>query len=383
MKRWVQRTTAGICAAVSLMGTTLAADFTHCAEALQAMELFTGTKHGYELDRAPTRAEAAAMLVRLLGREEDAKSKTYRTPFRDVPKWAAPYVGWLYENKLTVGMSATKFGTAELCNAQQYATFLLRALGYAEGDGYTYKTALDYAKTLGVIDAVNYDSSKKFLRDQMVAMSYTALSREVKTGDGMLLDTLIAEDSIDIKKAAHTKAIFDNNNAYAELKNRKQDRSDTLTAVIRAANGTELTYTGKIVRENGNLAAELRHADALIVGVYEKHGVQYLFTNGKTINHPVPAPNTIPVSAISDLTTKNDTYAYSFVPAVLNRTLKGAPLKQVSYSAKEENGSIGQQTARVQMDLTIGGKRDTYKIEMHVQPNEEQPSLFVPEGMEV
>ncbi len=383
MRRWMQRTVVGICAATALMGTALAADFTHCAEALQEMELFTGTKHGYELDRAPTRAEAAAMLVRLLGREEDAKSKIYPTPFQDVPKWAAPYVGWLYENKLTVGMSETKFGTTQLCNAQQYATFLLRALGYAEGDGYTYQTALDYARTLGVIDAVNYDSGKQFLRDQMVAMSYTALSREVKTGDGMLLDTLIAEGSIHAKKAAHTKAIFDDNNAYAELKNRKQDRSDTLTATVSAANGTEIAYMGKAVREGDDLAAELRHADALIVGIYQKNGERYQFANGKTQKHPIAAPNTIPVSAILDLTNQNDTYAYSLVPSVLNRTLKGDVLKQVSYSAKAENGGIGRQTARVQMDLTIGGKKDTYKVEMRVQPNDEQASLFVPEGMEI
>lgn len=383
MRRWMQRTVAGICAATALMGTALAADFTHCAEALQEMELFTGTKHGYELDRAPTRAEAAAMLVRLLGREEDAKSKIYPTPFRDVPKWAAPYVGWLYENKLTVGMSETKFGTTQLCNAQQYATFLLRALGYAEGDGYTYQTALDYARTLGVIDAVNYDSGKQFLRDQMVAMSYTALSREVKTGDGMLLDTLIAEGSIHAKKAARTKAIFDDNNAYAELKNRKQDRSDTLTATVSAANGTETAYMGKAVREGDDLAAELRHADALIVGIYQKNGERYQFANGKTQKHPIAVRNNIPVSAILDLTNQNDTYAYSLVPSVLNRTLKGDTLKQVSYSAKAENGGIGRQTARLQMDLTIGGKKGTYKIEMRVEPTSEREPLFVPDGMEI
>ncbi len=384
MKKWIQRATAGAFAAALLSSTAFAADFTHCADALRDMELFIGTKHGYELERTPTRAEAAVMLVRLLGQEDTAKSKTYKTPFRDVPKWAAPYVGWLYENQLTVGMSETKFGTTALCNAQQYATFLLRTLGYADGDGYTYKTALDYAKTLGVIDAVNYDS-KKFLRDHMVAMSYTALSREVKSDEGMLLDTLIAQGSVNANKAAHTKTLFDNNNTYTQLRAQEQGKAQsyTLSATVSAANGAEIAYTGKAVTEGKDLAAELRHNDALMVGIYQKGGVRHQFINGKTSKLALIEPKTIPVSAILELTQKNDIYAFSLAPAVLNQTMQGASLGQVSYSAKVEGNGVGQQIARIQINMPVGGKKDTYKIEMRVEPTGDLGSIFVPDGMEI
>ena len=50
--------------------TAFASDFDHTAEALSELGLFKGTGNGFELDREPTRAEAATMLVRLLGAEE-------------------------------------------------------------------------------------------------------------------------------------------------------------------------------------------------------------------------------------------------------------------------------------------------------------------------
>ena len=76
--------------------SAFASNFDHCADALHEMGLFQGTSTGYDLDRAPTRAEASAMLVRLLGQEEAAQALTYTAPFTDVLDWAKPYVQYLY-----------------------------------------------------------------------------------------------------------------------------------------------------------------------------------------------------------------------------------------------------------------------------------------------
>lgn len=46
----------------------------------------------FALERAPTRAEAVTILVRLLGAEEAAQAQTWTTPFTDVPDWAQSYV---------------------------------------------------------------------------------------------------------------------------------------------------------------------------------------------------------------------------------------------------------------------------------------------------
>ena len=75
-----------LCALCMLVSATaFAADFEHCADARRELDLFRGTDKGYELDRVPTRAEAAAMLVRLLGAEEDAMALSYTAPYTDVP----------------------------------------------------------------------------------------------------------------------------------------------------------------------------------------------------------------------------------------------------------------------------------------------------------
>lgn len=97
------------------------------AQMLCDLGLFRGTEKGFELEKPMTRAEAAAMLTRLLGAEETALSSECTHPFTDIPQWADKYVGWLYENGLTKGTSTTTYGAEENVTCRQYCTFLARA----------------------------------------------------------------------------------------------------------------------------------------------------------------------------------------------------------------------------------------------------------------
>ena len=114
--------------AVSLVPSAFAAsdEALQAANTLHALGLFNGTgtdANGnpvYDLDRAPTREEAITMLVRLLGREEEAKSDDWRMPFTDVSNWAKPYVGYAYTYNLTSGTSETTFGGKQKVSATQY-----------------------------------------------------------------------------------------------------------------------------------------------------------------------------------------------------------------------------------------------------------------------
>ena len=202
--------------AALLAVSAFAADFTHCADALKELGLFQGTSTGYNLDRAPTRTEAGVMLVRLLGQEETAlANETYTAPFTDVQDWAKPYVQYLYDNGLTNGKTATLYGYSDTCTAQQYATFLLRALGYsdAEGGDFTYAEALDFAREKGVVDSVNCDVNN-FLRDDVVAMSFTALATAPKSGEADLLTKLVKDGAV--ADAKGYDEMFDLYRAYCE-----------------------------------------------------------------------------------------------------------------------------------------------------------------------
>lgn len=183
-----------------LAATAFAVDYTRSADALKDLGLFKGSDKGYELDRAPTRLEAGVMLVRLLGQEDNAKAlaANYTAPFTDVKPWAYGYVQYLYDNGLSKGQGGGLFGSDNPCTAQQYATFLLRALGYADSGNtpdFNYANAISYATLKGVVDDLNCDSSN-FLRGHMAAMGYTALSAAPKTGEANLLTKLTASGAI-------------------------------------------------------------------------------------------------------------------------------------------------------------------------------------------
>ncbi len=156
------------------------------------------------------------MLVRLLGKEADAKALTYTAPFTDLEGWEAPYVQYLYDNKLTTGATATTFEPKAKCSAQMYTTFLLRSLGYsdAQGGDFTYTGALDFAEnTVGLIDESFCDTTN-FLRDNVAAMSLEALATPVKATDITLLDKLIADGAIDKTKAAPLSEFIDLAESY-------------------------------------------------------------------------------------------------------------------------------------------------------------------------
>lgn len=229
MKKTCKLLLLGTALATTMTISAAAANFTHCADSLHAMDLFSGTENGYELDRAPTRAEAAVMLVRLLGGEKDATANTYETPFTDVPTWAAPYVGWLYHNNLTAGATETTYDTEGACTAQMYATFLMRSLGYTDtGDNadFSYSNSLTFAKEKGVVDDFNCDP-ENFLRDDVVAMSYTALATQPKDGkNDTLLDQLVASGAVDATKAKSTQDTFKAYNEYTELSKKMADVTD-------------------------------------------------------------------------------------------------------------------------------------------------------------
>lgn len=135
------------------------------AEFLHELGLFAGTDKGFELDRAMTRAEAAAMLCRFLGGAADAEAGGFSHPFQDVPAWAGNAVGWLYQNKLTYGVSAKRYGAAEPVTARQFAAFLSRALTGED----------DMADQLLTESEAEALKDRPFLRSHAVAMAVRAL----------------------------------------------------------------------------------------------------------------------------------------------------------------------------------------------------------------
>lgn len=215
MNKWLRAVCVGAAAAAMLTASAFAANYTNCADSLHEMGLFQGTQNGYDLDRTPTRAEAAVILVRLLGKEAEAKTLTYTAPFTDLKGWEKPYVQYLYSNGLANGTNRTTFNPTGKCTAQMYAVFLLRALGYSDTADFSYANAIETAREQGIYDT-GIINVQNFLRDDAAAASYTVLSVSPKNSEGTLLDQLVSENAITEADAKRYQSLFSSYAQYRE-----------------------------------------------------------------------------------------------------------------------------------------------------------------------
>lgn len=324
MKRFLTLFFTALLLSAALCVTASASVYEDAAEELAAIGMFRGTASGYELDRAPTRSEAAIMMVRLYGAEEKAKAAyeagEIKHPFTDVSSFTAPYVAWLYENGISKGVSATAFGSAQPCTAQNYTVFLLRALGYQDGTDFPYAEALEFAASKGLLDTSALTGS--FLRDDLAGLTYQALGCQLKDGTTYLLDSLIKSGAIN---DAAAKPITDKIQLLTNLCAAYQDNLDadvsmdldiSLKMPGLPNNSASLSMTGKgriqtVLADNPQAAITLEAApqnDSGIetlpdssIGIWMKDGWMYVQMGDETVKTEAGA--LVPSSASSSAST--------------------------------------------------------------------------------
>lgn len=179
---------------LSLPLTTAARDTTFeetIASDLKSLGLFKGVSEtDFDLNREPSRVEALVILIRVLGKEQDALGGYWYHPFTDVPSWADSYIGYAYQNGLTNGVSETEFGAGN-AGAGTFLTFVLRALGYsdANGEDFSWQDPYTLAESVGILpDCVNTD---EFWRSDVALVSYAALGANLKNSAETLAEKLI------------------------------------------------------------------------------------------------------------------------------------------------------------------------------------------------
>lgn len=172
---------------LALAPSTFAAstEAVEAANALHERGIFNGTgtnRDGtpiFDLDKVPTRNQAIIMLIRLLGKEDEAFAGTWNIPFTDVSENMRPYVGYAYANKLTSGTSATTYSGNRPVSANQYIAFVLRSLGYVSGTDFTVSSATTLSNQLGLTDG-QYDNASSFTRGDVAIISYRSLNIPAK-----------------------------------------------------------------------------------------------------------------------------------------------------------------------------------------------------------
>ncbi|MBP3587967.1 MAG: S-layer homology domain-containing protein [Clostridia bacterium] len=181
---------------VMLLSTVSAATVgqINTADAMNDLGLFLGTDLGYELDNQLTRAQGVTMLVRMIGKEAEAKDTKYGDPFTDVLEWAKGYVGYAWKNKITNGISNTEFGPNMTMTDYMFLTLTLRALGYDDGAAkpdFVWNDPYALAKKVGLITSATPDLY--FTRAEAIEIFWNALNAKLKGSSDTLADTLIEQ----------------------------------------------------------------------------------------------------------------------------------------------------------------------------------------------
>lgn len=229
----------------------------------------------FALERYPTRVEALVMLIRLLGKENEAKNGDWKHPFTDVPGWADKYVGYAYEKGLTKGVSSAEFGTGT-ASVQMYLTFVLRALGYSDAAGgdFTWNAPERFAQGVGVLAEGVY--MEDFRRADVVIISEAALSAMLKNSQKTLLDKLIEDGAVMMPDNNHNNNSNNNNSELINALTAPGLASVTLTGDVTIdMTGIEINGGKEIILNDFSLTltGEFRVTEDVYLDVYPGEGL--------------------------------------------------------------------------------------------------------------
>ncbi len=137
-----------------------------------------------------TREEAITTVIRLMGKEKEALATKVAPSFKDVPKdsWAKSYIAYAEMKDWTNGMGDGKFGMGKNVTTKQYATYMLRVLGYGDTP---YEQSMIQAAKLGLLDDVKATKGDAIITrgDVFVVMNNT-LNTKLKGKDQQLIAAL-------------------------------------------------------------------------------------------------------------------------------------------------------------------------------------------------
>lgn len=192
-----KRILALLCAAVLLLAAVPAAsalegEQARAADTLYTLGLVRGTASGgFALEDGATRAQAAALLVRLAGCEAEAEADLWISGFRDVPVWAETAVTYASHRGWTSGTDGYHFKPDQAVTANAWCTFLLRMLGYSDKAGdFTVSDAAVFAQHIGL---VSQSWSGTLTRGDLFEIAREALTFRYKDSSETVIQRLAAK----------------------------------------------------------------------------------------------------------------------------------------------------------------------------------------------
>jgi len=188
------------------------ASYKYEAEAyrLLCLNLFKGvSKKEFDPDLGSylSREQAAIILLRLIGQEEQAEKMNSTavdgalasfSDANEISSWARKQVAYATNIGIIKGFTDGKFYPSENVTGKQYASLLLQEIGFTNID---YEGALEKLVSLNVISVeqmITFD--KNLLRDDVVYITYKILNVRINNGKS-LIENLIDKGSVNKKLA--------------------------------------------------------------------------------------------------------------------------------------------------------------------------------------
>ena len=162
-------------------------DYSEAITMLSDLGIIQGKDDGkYHPEDTITRAEACAMIARLMTGDPNVSQYVGAQSFTDVAKgsWKDSAIGYCYINGIVIGVGDNKFEPDRAITDAEFITMVVRAMGYETADmkqNYPY-SYMSNAQAIGLLDGTNMVASTDALRGEDAQVIYNALFADYARG---------------------------------------------------------------------------------------------------------------------------------------------------------------------------------------------------------
>ena len=162
-------------------------DYSEAITMLSDLGIIQGKDDGkYHPEDTITRAEACAMIARLMTGDPNVSQYVGAQSFTDVAKgsWKDSAIGYCYINGIVIGVGNNKFEPDRAITDAEFITMVVRAMGYETADmkqNYPF-SYMSNAQAIGLLDGTNMVASTDALRGEDAQVIYNALFTDYARG---------------------------------------------------------------------------------------------------------------------------------------------------------------------------------------------------------
>ena len=162
-------------------------DYSEAITMLSDLGIIQGKDDGkYHPEDTITRAEACAMIARLMTGDPKVSQYVGAQSFSDVKKdsWKDSAIGYCYINGIVIGVGNNKFEPDRAITDAEFVTMVVRAMGYETADmkqNYPF-SYMSNAQAVGLLDGTNMVASTDALRGEDAQVIYNALFADYARG---------------------------------------------------------------------------------------------------------------------------------------------------------------------------------------------------------